>query len=58
MTKERLQIYKGLLRNYPGKPNMEDIKKAKRLMEDKEFQELAMKFRDENRTEEEEDDIF
>ena len=28
VTKEMMMRYKGLLRNYPAKPNMDDIKKA------------------------------
>ena len=58
MTRERLQLYKGLLRNYPAKPNTEDINKAKRLQEEKEFQEIAMKMRSGEYTDGEEDDMF
>ena len=42
MTENTLVLYKGLLRNYPAKPSTEDTIKAKRLKEEKDFQELAM----------------
>ena len=50
-----MMIYKGLLRNYPAKPSVEDAMKAKRLKEEQEFQELAMKLREEEEVDQEVD---
>ena len=40
-------MYKGLLRNYPAKPSAEDLTKVRRIKEEKEFQELAVRLRGE-----------
>ena len=58
MPEEQIVLLKGLLRNYPARPNKEDIGKAQRLKEDQEFQELMMKLRDMEEGEEEEDESF
>ena len=58
LTREKLLLYKGLLRNYPAKPSQEDILKVKRLKEDQEFQEILMAMREEDEGCEDEDDTF
>ena len=57
-SEEQITLLKGLLRNYPARPNKEDISKAKRLKEDQNFQELMVKLRETEEGETEEDESF